>query len=588
LVFLLPCLSACGSAYEEGESRPGPGEAAAELTAEYIERSFEHHPTGAVEAGRYDFAGRLEDWSPERLAAWAEYNRGALGRLAVLLGDPALPHDDRLDLELIQRRARLTLFDLEKLDRPSSDPLFWTRPIGNATVFLLVREDAPREERLRGALARAEALPRLAGQARRALSGSTETVSAEIAGIAARQARASARFYGEGFARAGGGLGGDLPSSLAAAGLEAEAALEDLAEFLDGLAETATGSPLLGENYAERFGLATGETASVEEVLASAKAALAAKRAETAAYGREVWAQILGGGEGAGEPPADDAEVIRRLFARIGDDHAASVEEFVTDYEQLLEASVEFVRRNDVVTLPEPLTVHTARSPEFFVGQSVGGVYPAGPYSPPEAKTLFYLPTPPASLTAEQRDGFFRDFNHHFNVMITPHEMVPGHYLQLKMAARHPRKVRALFGDGVYIEGWGTFCERLMLDLGWGEPADRLAHLKKQLENIARTLVDIRVHTEAMPREEVLGFVREEAFQEAQFASNMWTRAITSSPQLTTYYLGYSRVRGLYDDVRNARGDGFVVKEFMDAMMELGPVPVARYRERLLGDAAGP
>ncbi|MCH7728848.1 MAG: hypothetical protein IH991_20535, partial [Planctomycetes bacterium] len=42
--------------------------------------------------------------------------------------------------------------------------------------------------------------------------------------------------------------------------------------------------------------------------------------------------------------------------------------------------------------------------------------------------------------------------------------------------ARHPRKVRALFGDGVYIEGWGTFCERLMLDLGWGGPLDRLAH----------------------------------------------------------------------------------------------------------------
>ncbi len=556
------------------------GEAAAAFTAEYIERYFEHRPTQAVEAGRYDFAGRLEDWSPEVLAAWAEYNRGALGRIAALLADPSLPHDDRLDLELIQRRARLTLFDLEKLERPASDPLFWTRPIGNATVFLLVREDAPRRERLRGALARAQALPRLAEQARQALGESRAAVSAEIADLAARQTRASARFYGEGFGQAAAGLEGDLQAALAAAGGAAQTALEELASFLEDLAATATGSPLLGELYAERFALVTGETVPLAEVLAGAGAALVAKRAETAAYGREVWAEVLG--DAAGGAPDDDAEVIRRLFARIGDDHASSVEEFVADYEQLLQSSVEFVRSNDVITLPEPLTVHTARSPEFFVGQSVGGVYPAGPYSPPEARTLFYLPTPPASLTDEQREGFFRDFNHHFNVMITPHEMVPGHYLQLKMAARHPRKARALFGDGVYIEGWGTFCERLMLDLGWGGPADRLAHLKKQLENIARTLVDIRVHTEAMPREEVLRFVREEAFQEAQFASNMWTRAITSSPQLTTYYLGYARVRGLYDDARAAGGDGFVLKEFMDAMMELGPVPVARYRERLL------
>lgn len=90
--------------------------------------------------------------------------------------------------------------------------------------------------------------------------------------------------------------------------------------------------------------------------------------------------------------------------------------------------------------------------------------------------------------------------------MITPHEIFPGHALQLNQAARHPRKVRVLFADGVYVEGLGTFCERLMLDLGWGEPLSRLAHLKKQLENIARTIVDIRVHARGMTREEVRRF----------------------------------------------------------------------------------
>ena len=41
---------------------------------------------------------------------------------------------------------------------------------------------------------------------------------------------------------------------------------------------------------------------------------------------------------------------------------------------------------------------------------------------------------------------------------------------------------------------------------------------------------------------------------------------------------------GLYEDVRAARGDGFVLKEFMDAMMAMGPVPVRHYREDLLGE----
>jgi uncharacterized protein (DUF885 family) len=96
-------------------------------------------------------------------------------------------------------------------------------------------------------------------------------------------------------------------------------------------------------------------------------------------------------------------------------------------------------------------------------------------------------------------------------------------------------------------------------------------------------VVDIRVHTRGMTRDEVLAYARAEALQDEQFAANLWTRSITSAPQLTTYYLGYRDVQGLYDDVRRARGKAFSLREFVDGMMALGPVPVARYRERMLG-----
>jgi hypothetical protein len=547
----------------------------------YVGREFALFPTRAVEAGRLDFADSLEDLSGSRLAEWIEFNHRALERIGDFEAEPTLTRDQRLDLELVERHARLVLFDLVELERPRTDPLFWTRTIGNSTVFLLVREDAPLAERLGHAASRARQLPTLALQAEEALAGSASEVAPEVAEIAAGQVAASARFYGEGFAAAAAGQSDALQEELRAAGKEAQAGLDRLARFLETLAAESLGSPRLGAHYEELFHLATGESAGIDEVLDRALSALAAKRLETAAYGRQVWDELM-----AGAPlPDDDDELIKRLFRSIGDDHAATVDEFVADYETLLALAVEFVRERDLITLPEPLTVHTARSPAFFVGQSVGGVYPAGPYSPADAKTLFFLPTPREDMSAEQRESFFRDFNHHFNVMITPHEMVPGHYLQLKLAARHPRKIRALYGDGVYIEGWGTFCERLMLDQGWGGPADRLAHLKKQLENIARTIVDIRVHTEDLGRDEVIAFVEGEAFQEAQFASNMWSRSITSAPQITTYFLGYSQVMGLYDDVRAARGAAFDLKGFMDGMMALGPVPVAAYREVMLEGA---
>ncbi|MEM8962613.1 MAG: DUF885 family protein, partial [Acidobacteriota bacterium] len=146
------------------------------------------------------------------------------------------------------------------------------------------------------------------------------------------------------------------------------------------------------------------------------------------------------------------------------------------------------------------------------------------------------------------------------------------------------RPVRWLFGDGVYVDGWGTFAERHFLDLGWGEPLDRLAHYKKQLENIARLIADIRVHTRGMDRDTLLEFLREDALQDPQFAANMWIRATTTSPQITTYHLGWSRFRQLYDDIRTARGEAFDLNTFAREILALGSVPIAAAREHLLGE----
>ncbi len=463
--------------------------------------------------------------------------------------------------------AKFTISRFE--ERPWRDPLYWTEILGNADVFLLVRDDRPEPERIAAVRERTLRVPRLAADAEAAMSRTPKTdIAPELCRIAAEQARAGAAFFRDGLPKFA-----PRDSGLRRAALEAAPALDRLARFFDRLTREATGSPRLGREYAETFRLSTGWTESPDQVLAEAERELSAKRDEAASFGRSAWNGIFPG-EAA---PASDVDVLRRLFSRVAEDRARSTEELVGDYRDLVTRLDAFLREKDVITLPEPLTLWSGPSPGFFVGQSVGGIYAAGPYSP-GAKTLWFLPTPPDSASAAEKDAFFRDFNRHFGVMITPHETLPGHYVQLKYAARSPHRVRALFADGVFVEGWGTFCERLMLDQGWGGPLDRIAHLKKQMENIARTVADIRVHTRGMTREELVRFAREDALQDDQFAGNMWTRSITSAPQLTFYSLGYREVRGLFDEVRAARGPAFRLKEFMDGMMALGPVPIRHYR----------
>jgi hypothetical protein len=538
----------------------------------YLSAYLEMFPTRATQAGNHTFDSKLEDFSTEKLARWVEVNQTERDRLTKVISNPDLPFDDRLDAEALLAQVERELHEQIILRRPQRDPLYWSEVIANAAVFLLVRDDLPVTERQERVRARAGLLPAFGHQCSETFARAKgDEVAPELCKIAVGQLRATATFYREGFARAVG----DNPEARDE-GARAARAISELADNIEKRSQSATGSPRLGREYATTFRLGTGINEPVADVLKRATADLAAKRTEAANFGRKVWRDLMTDKE----PPADDAVLLRKLFERVAEDRDTNEETYASRWKADVVEIEKFVRKKRIMTLPDPLTLVVDRAPAFFVGQSFGGVYPAGPYSP-EAKTILFLPVPPSDATAEQREAFFRDFNRPFSRMIVPHELIPGHYVQLKYAARHPHKVRAVFPDPVYVEGWGTFCERLLLDQGWGSALPRLAHLKKQLENIARTIVDVRVHTGNMSREQMVRFVKEEALQGDQLANNMWTRTLTSSPQITTYYLGYAKVTGVYNAAQTAEGDKFDLCRFMDGMMELGPVRLEHYLERV-------
>jgi Bacterial protein of unknown function (DUF885) len=541
----------------------------------YLSAYLKMFPTRATQAGNHAFDRKLEDFSTQQLERWVAFNQVERDRLTKLLSAADLPFDDRLDAEALLAQVERELHEQTVLRRPYRDPLYWSEVIANAAVFLLVRDDLHLAERQQRVRARALLLPAFSRECSETFArAKSDEVAPELCKIAVGQLRATATFYRERFAQAVG----DDPESRDE-GETAAKAISELADNIDKLSQRATGSPRLGKEYATTFRLGTRVTEPVADVLKRATSDLAAKRTEAADFGRKIWRELMRDEE----PPPDEAALLRRLFERVAEDRDTNVETYASRWKANVGEIEKFVREKRMMTLPDPLTLVVDRAPAYFVGQSFGGVYPAGAYSP-EAKTILFLPVPPPDATAEQRDAFFRDFNRPFSRMIVPHELIPGHYVQLKYAARDPHKVRAVFPDPVYVEGWGTFCERLLLDEGWGGALPRLAHLKKQLENIARTIVDIRVHTENMSREEMVRFVKEEALQGEQLANNMWTRTLTSSPQITTYYLGYAKVKEVYDAARAAEGDKFELRRFMDGMMRLGPVRLEHYLERVQHD----
>ena len=550
-----------------------PSEVGALVTA-YIERYFDMYPTKATEAGRHDRDAVIEDFSSGRVGSWVEFNRET--RTALKAAAKTATPEDRLDAVVLGAQIDRELVDHEVLHRRDTDPLYWTAPLSNATVFLLVRDDLRRDMALAAARRRVSAIPPLARAAREAFEiADRNAVAPEHARLAAAQTESLSRFYAEGFAQA---FPAEAREDVQREADFAALALKDLSITFSELSKKAKGEARLGDRYQAVFRAGTGLSESPAAVLLRAERALVAKRKEVAQYARSVFAEVTGD---KGAVPARDADVIRRAFAAIAEERDPDLDTYKAGWRRNTVDVERFIRGKRVMTLKDPLTLKIDVSPSYFTGQSVGGVYAAGPWSP-DASTLLFLPVPRTGASPEEAASFYRDFNRGFNRMIVAHELIPGHYTQLKYAAHHPRKVRALFADPVYVEGWGTFCERLILDLGFGDSRARLAHLKKQLENIARTIVDIRVHTAGMTEAQVREFVTKDAFQGEQLAQNMWMRTLTTAPQITSYFLGYDQVMGLYQDVRRARGASFVLRRFMDGMMEMGPVPVAEYRRRLL------
>src|SRR5215208_1914311 len=391
----------------------------------YLNAYLEMFPTRATQAGNHAFDSKLEDFSTEKLAHWVEVNQVERDRLTKLISAPDLPFDDRLDAEALLAQVERELHEQIILRRPLRDPLYWSEVIANAAVFLLVRDDLPLTERQQRVRARASLLPVFAHQCSATFAHAKgDELAPELCKIAVAQLRATATFYREGFAQ---GVG-DNPEARDE-GANIASAIAELADDIEEFSQSAKGSPRLGRQYATTFRLGTGINEPVADVLKRATADLTAKRTEAANFGRTVWRELMKDKE----PPADDTVLLRRLFERVAEDRDTNEETYTSRWKADVVEIEKFVRKKRIMTLPDPLTLVVDRAPAYFVGQSFGGVYPAGPYSP-EAKTILFLPVPPPDATAEQREEFFRDFNRPFSRMIVPHELIPGHYVQLKYA----------------------------------------------------------------------------------------------------------------------------------------------------------
>jgi uncharacterized protein (DUF885 family) len=165
---------------------------------------------------------------------------------------------------------------------------------------------------------------------------------------------------------------------------------------------------------------------------------------------------------------------------------------------------------------------------------------------------------------------------------------MPGHLLQLQHSRRQQAStpVRAALWSGSFVEGWAVYAEELMARHGYpgdGDPrAVRIQQLKMQLRMIINTILDGRVHCHGMTEQEAMALMTERGFQEDGEAAGKWRRALLSSSQLSTYYVGYVEVCDLIRDLR-ADHPQWSERELHDTVLGHGSPAVRYLRELIAG-----
>lgn len=553
-----------------------------ELAERYLAQWTAFYPTRAFAEGRHSAAARFEDYSAENLAQWREANRALKQELAAL-PEPRNPAA-RVDQKVLARQVERELA-LWRDERPlEARPAWYAGQVTQALTYLLVSEGLTDAQKREAVLARLDGIRRLCELGRRELDSGNRLRSE----AAIRSLDASATFFRDALPTLlpadGDTTGGQTVSAAARDTAEAVLALRNHIE--QNVLPEAADSPSMGEaRYTNRLYRRSDGRLAPQTLADNALAEVERVRGLMVTTARAWWRQSRGADQA---PPADEM-LLNRALAAMEEDRADNAKDFLQQFSDLTAAAEQFVRRQQLATVPEPTTLYIASSPDHFAGAAVGGVYPAGPFAP-GSNTLFYLPSIPGDASPEVAEGFYRSFNEHFNTMIISHEMFPGHYMQYKVAVTHAPAIRSIFADGAYVEGWGSFSEELMLDAGWGDddPLTWLAHYRKRLENATRSYVSVMVHTRGWGEEQVSHFAVERGLLAPQFAVNLWQRVVNSPMQITDYFVGYHQFKQLWHEQRELRGDQFDQRRLVDAVLRSGPAPVPELPPLLDAALTGP
>jgi len=167
---------------------------------------------------------------------------------------------------------------------------------------------------------------------------------------------------------------------------------------------------------------------------------------------------------------------------------------------------------------------------------------------------------------------------------LTLHEAVPGHHLQIALqqeAAAGPY-FRRNVDVTAFTEGWGLYAEFLGEEMGfYRTPQERFGRLSYEMWRACRLVADTGMHWMGWTIDQARVCFAENSALATHNIETELQRYIGWPGQALAYKIGEIRLREIRTRAETALGDQFNVRDFHDALLVDGPLPLDLLDQRM-------
>jgi len=548
------------------------------VAEEYIKSYLAARPLQGTALGLHEYDGKITDYS--RLALDAELSR--LRRFDDRLAkfDPSkLSPRQSIDLRILQAAVKKELFQMQDMSIFERNPMVYARA-ADLNIYVQ-RNFAPLEDRVRSLAAIESQIPNILIAARTNLN---EVLPKPYVQLAIQIARGASDFLKKSLPAAITGFKDEqIRVAFQDANRRAANALSDYAAWLERekLPKASLDFALGEEKF--RRGLAQTELVDLppQKILEIGMQQLKAEQEAFAEAAKKI---------DPNKPPIE-------VFKQIQSEHPTP-ENLIPDVAKDLDKIRKYVSSHHLVTIPSDVRAKVKETPQYRRAVSFASMDTPGPFEKRATEAYYYVTPTESDWPDKQKEEWLTAFNYYASDIVSIHEVYPGHYVQfLRLNASPASKVEKIFGSYAFIEGWAHYCEKMMIDEGYGSPTDatpsedevkraakyRMAQADEALLRLCRLCASIKMHTQNMSVDEATKFFQDNCYYEEKPARQEAMRG-TFDPGYLNYTLGKLQILKLRDDYKAQQGDEFSLQKFHNELLNHGMPPVRLLRELMLKD----